>query len=315
MISYFTIGAFGTHTCKQTMFPYRTSLVFQALPTPLSGIGTRLVPHRSSNMKSHFYSSSLSGQPIPEEEEVSAYMTSSSCSSLENGSSFRYPPDLLGVSWGSYLQSDPPTRAGRSPKKVVINTTLKPPQSTQNLPPADKAPARSILRTPVAKEGTANRKLPVEALSEPHPLMHELHVLIEEVTSGREELRKYGIDTTPLTNFCDSLTTENYDLKQLVDQLERQGDVGKEVILGGVLKLVIQFLRSVLRSIVEEGKRLQEQATFLQHTGKQLSKLQENFMKEQEEVQQAVEDTKAQLALEKVGIVRGDTPTNITMGG
>lgn len=235
-------------------------------------------------------------------------MASSSCSSLEeneNGSSFRYPPDLLGVSWGSYLQSDPPTRAGRSPKKVVINTTPKPPQSTQHLPPADKVPARSILRTPVAKEG---RKLPVEALSEAHPLMHELHVLIKEVTSGREELKKYGIDTTPLTNFCDSLTTENYDLKQLVDQLESQGDVRKDVILGGVLKLVIQFLRSVLQSIVEEGKRLQEQATFLQHTGKQLNKLQENFMKEQEEVQQAVEDTKVQLALEKVGRVRGDTP-------
>ena len=255
-------------------------------------------------MKSHFYSSSLSGQPIPEEDEVLAYMTSSSCSSLEeneNGCSFRYPPDLLGVSWGSYLQSDPPTRAGRSPKKVVINTTQKPLQSTPHLPPADQAPTRSILRTPVAKESTAVRKPPGELLSEPHPLLHELHVLIDEITSSREEMGRRGIDTAPLSNFCDSLKTENFDLKQLADQLGTKQDTGKEVLLGGVLKVIIRFLRAVLRSIVEEGKRLQEQATFLQRTGKQLSKLQQNFMKEQEEAQQAVENTKAHLALEKVG--------------
>lgn len=248
-------------------------------------------------------SNSLSGRPTPREVEGLA-STASSCSSLGESENFRYPLDLLGVSWGSYLQSDPPTRGGdgsRSPKKVVINATPQPLQDKPN-PLSTEAPTTSILKSPVAKDGGAvhKRKLPGE-LTQPHPLLHELHVLIDEVVSTREEMRRCGIDSTPLSNLCDSLATANYDLKQLVDHFGNKMDAGREVLSSGVLKLIIQYLRTVLQSFVEEGRRLQEQARFLQQTGRHLSKTQQKFMKEQEAIQRAVDETKAQLMIEKVG--------------
>ena len=256
-------------------------------------------------MKGHLCSNSLPGRPTPREEGLAS--TTSSCSSLEENENFKYPLDLLGVSWGTYLQSDPPTRGSdgcRSPKKVVIDATPQPLQNNPNPLSTDKfqTPTSSILKSPVAKDGSAmhKRKLPGE-LTQPHPLLHELHVLIDEVLSTREEMRRCGIDSTPLSNLCDSLTTANYDLKQLIDQFGNKMDAGREVLSSGVLKLVIQYLRTALRSFVEEGRRLQEQARFLQQTGRHLSKVQQNFMKEQEAIQHAVDETKAQLMIEKVG--------------
>ena len=252
------------------------------------------------------YSNSLSGRPTPREAEGLA-STASSCSSLGESENFRYPPDLLGVSWGSYLQSDPPTRGGdgsRSPKKVVINATPQPLQDKPNPTSTDhfQAPTSSILKSPVAKDEGAvhKRRLPGE-LTQPHPLLHALHLLIDEVVSTREEMRRCGIDSTPLSNLCDSLATANYDLKQLVDHFGNKMDAGREVLSSGVLKLIIQYLRTALQSFVEEGRRLQEQARFLQQTGRHLSKTQQKFMKEQEAIQHAVDETKAQLMIEKVG--------------
>ena len=246
-------------------------------------------------MKSHFYNSSLSGRPIPEDDVLDEY-SSSSCSSLEgqNDSSFTYPQDLLGTSWGSYLHSVPPT-AGRSSRKVVINPD---PQPFQNkLPPvsADQASPRGILRTPVAKDvGETSPKV------QPHPLLQELQSLVSAVIGVKDKLGQDGMDNSPLSSLCDTLVTTHYELKQTLEQMSHSSDSSTDLLSSGFLQLVIKCLKTILQSLCEQGEKVQEQAVFLQQAGKQLSRNQRDFLKEHEELQCAIERSRAQLVIEKV---------------
>ena len=263
-------------------------------------------------MKSYYHSSVISSRPIPEDDVLDSYGTdSSSGSSLldeRNDSSLGYPPDLLGVSWGSYLHSVPPT-AGRSSRKVVINATPQPLET--KLPPisaasVEQSPTRSILRTPVVKEaGTVLVRPPKREekvsgeRSEPHPLFVELHALINEVASSKEKMGEYGIDITPLSSLCETLVTSQNEMKETVDQLVAVGSADSERLVA-TLRVVIQYLKALLQSLLEQGKKLQDQATFLQQTGRQMSKSQQSFMTEQEELQHAMERARAELAIERV---------------
>ena len=235
-------------------------------------------------MKSHLYNTSLSGQPIPE-DNVLEWAAGSSCTSLEDQ---EYPQDILGASWGSYLQSVPPT-AGRSSRKVVINAT---PQTAQNkFPPvstpcADQSPTRSILRTPLAKEGDP----------QPHPLLYDLQSLFNTLAATKERIGECGASNSPLVTLCDTLLGLRSDLKQAVALMASSNDANNN----RVLSVLMELFKRTIQSLAKQGKELQDQAVFLQQMGKQLNKSQMDFMREQEDVQRALESARAQVMIEKV---------------
>ncbi len=266
-------------------------------------------------MKSHFYNTRLSGNPIPEEDTLGS-ASESSCSSLGNDHPFTYPPDLLGTSWGSYLFSVPPT-AARSSRKVVINAT---PQ-TLKLPPISapstdqESPKRSILRTPVINDartvlGRASRPARVEQAGEgqPHPLLQGLQSLVNVAAKTKEKISHSGIDSAPLSTLCETLVSSQYDLRQnLVDRLsaedrdtETSGSTCSSVDSVGLLQLVFKCLEATLQSLAEQGEKLKEKSEFLQQTGKHLNRSQRDFMREQNALQQAVETARTQLTIEQV---------------
>lgn len=266
-------------------------------------------------MRSHFYNTSLSGRPIPEEDTLGSASGSSS-SSLDNDHSFAYPADLLGTSWGSYLFSGPPT-AARSSRKVVINATPQP----LKLPPISApsldqtSPKRSILRTPGVKEGgTAGGKVPLRLTArpdaheaaageqecgqdQPHPLLRGLQSLANAVAGVKEKLSYSGVDTTPLATLCEGLASSQHELRQTLEHSRFGEDSG---VGAGVLRLAFTCLEAALQRLAEQGEKLKEKADFLQKTGKQLNRTQKELLKEQQELQETVERASAHLSAEKV---------------
>ena len=248
-------------------------------------------------MKSHLYNSSVSGQPIPEDDVLEWAAGSSSTSLEDQEDSFKYPQDLLGTSWGSYLQSVPPT-AGQSSRRVVINVT---PQTTQtkfsplSSPSAVQSPTRSILRTPLVKEGDPRERSLSGRADEPHPLLNDLQSLFDTLATAKEKIGECGVSNSPLATLCGSLRS---DLKRAVALMVSSNDANNSKVLSVLLGL----FKRIIQSLAKQGKKLQEQAVFLQQMGKQLSRSQVDFMKEQEEVQRALESARAQLIIEKVSL-------------
>lgn len=281
--------------------------------------------------------SNLAGQVIPEDDEAT-----SGCGSIsgtdsspeereedeDDDKSLNYPPDLLGMSWGSYLHSGPPTRSGNNPlirghhhhmhstqgsvlKRVMVsNTTPKqfengdnsiPNSSDHHARPSPSVGSRSILDGKVDEEPAPNVGLPTH-VSQPRPLFSKLEILVRTLSSSKKELSKCGVETTPLIALSDAAHSSHYDLKQLVAELGDKKQFGSEILSSGVLHSVIDYLSAVLESLVVQGKKLNEQAVFLQKTGKQLGRNQHNFLQEQKEIQQAIESAREQLLLEKVSL-------------
>lgn len=262
-------------------------------------------------MKSHLYNSSVSGRPIPEDDVLEWAAGSSSTSLDEQEESFKYPQDLLGTSWGSYLHSLPPT-AGQSSRRVVINTT---PQTVQTkLPPlstpsAVQSPTRGILRTPLVKEGDPRgRKLSSRA-DEPHPLLSDLQSLFDTLATAKEKIGECGVSNSPLAALCDSLLGLRSDLKQAVSTMVSSSSDANN---SKVLSVLLGLFKRIIHGLAKQGKKLQEQAVFLQQMGKQLSRSQGDFMKEQEEVQHALESARAQLMIEKQELDERRTALNIS---
>lgn len=279
-------------------------------------------------MKSHRYGGSLSNHPIPEHNVLrespvgsddtlscAGSRSDSTCSSLreeENDSSVHYPPDLLGVSWGSYLHSGPPT-GGRTSRRVVINTepqtspskilSSASPVVTEEETVTSSSPSRSrprsILRTPVAKDASAGKLGPNAegngARSEPLPLLQALLSLVDSLSKARDELRGSGVDTSPLSSVCDAFEASSRRLKQA---LESEG--GRELAAGGMLQAAASCLEAVVLGIVRQGKLVQKEAAFLQQTGAQLGKSQQAFLQEQQDIRRGMETARAELMAEKV---------------
>ena len=245
-------------------------------------------------MKAHVFSSSLSGCPIPEDGELDymAAAAGTSYSSLDgqeedasDDGGVRYPSDLLGASWGSYLHpSAPPTRTGQAFKKVAVKTTSG---HSQNKPVS--ASADSI------KEGGAENG---------HPsllLLQELQALTTVVSSCKAELTRCGIDTSPLKVVVEPLFDS---LKEVLHQCAKQADAtrqsGLELVSIDVLHQVAEYMSSVVSSLLAQGQKMHEQAVLLQRTGKQLAHTQQSFLLDQQELQQVMKNARVQLDRDKV---------------
>ena len=286
------------------------------------------------------FNSSLHEQVIPEEGTVvysNTYIPSSSVSSSsldeeernsDNEGKFQYPQELLGMSWGSYLHSGPPTRVQTSTKAkgaaaVVVNdpptkyydsTLTDSPAKTATNQSSTDTEVHSILRrlkVPVndndeeATKAVKQAQHPAKTVklvcetdnSEPQDsqLYRKLRALIKSLSDCNAELERYGLETIPFDSPC-----------SLLSRLERdEGDSSKDAgsISDKLIHDVIEYLGEMAERLMKQGRKLNEQALFLQRTGKQLGKNQQSFMEEQALLAQAAEITQEQLMLEKVRIM------------
>lgn len=191
-----------------------------------------------------------------------------------------YPADLLGMSWGSYLNSGPPTRTGG--------------QLRAGLQAMEAGGEQSIQSEACACEA-------LKAVNEPHPLLQHLEGLMVALTRSKQELTKCGLDATPLTNLSGATLSSHSDLKQIVRALAKGGtNCDNVVITSDLMHNLVEYMREVLQGLVSQGRKLNVQAAFLQQTAKQLSRQQQECLKEQAKCQEAIDKDRILLNREKV---------------
>lgn len=209
---------------------------------------------------------------------------------------FKYPPELLGTSWGSYLFSVPPTATapGRSEKKVIIaeDVQAQNPDIKQNellvIPNHDQcSPKRSILRTPALKVAEASQSDPSarNEATQPHPLFHRLASSLQK---AQEALKSCGINSSPLS---EALTIVNKTQEQAI------GDADDSI------QSCRECIESVLKALVCQGKKMEEYALSLQHTAAVLSRNQRQFTRDHHEMQQMMETAFSHIMSQKVHAV------------
>lgn len=285
------------------------------------------------------FNNSLHEQVIPDQEEGTVvysniYTPSSSASSSsldgeEHNSDqegrFQYPQELLGMSWGSYLHSGPPTRVQTSTKvksgaAVVSDPSVKHNEvtdsSARTVTNRRSKEVHGILRTlqvPVNDDETTIKAIqhtqhPAKSVKlvceidkdserNDSQLYPKLRVLIQSLSDCYAELERYGLETIPMES-----------PNSLLSRLERarmpEGDNNKNTVVGSfsnkLIHDVIEYLEEMIKRLVKQGRKLNEQALFLQRTGKQLGRNQQSFMEEQALLAQAAETAQEQLLIEKV---------------
>lgn len=259
--------------------------------------------------------------------------SSSSSNSYGDNKGLQYPTENLGTSWGSYLQSGPPTRAGLAgghkkvrnhtetvneelaelgipvnikrskPKAVVfdpftqvrsIEDTSQPTTSTPevHVHPASKNNTMKELKT--QKE---NSEPPDTIVNYKKTLLKETQTLMEAINTSQQEIAKNGTNTDCLKALTAKDKTYS-NLRQLV--CEPINGNGVEVLSTGVLLDVIHYLTEVLNSLVQQSQKQLQHAESLQKSGRQLSKSQDRFFRDQHEIHKAIEEARMQLIKEQV---------------
>lgn len=231
--------------------------------------------------------------PTLEERELSSSSDGSSVSldyhQDQEGTAASYPVDLLGVSWGSYLNSQPPTRGGNHEAGQGGSTgdaALL--QNSAVLEGVSKVAPELVRTSPTGREGA----------NEPHPLLQHLEGLMTALIRSRQELTKCGLDVTPLIPLCNASIASHKDLKMLVMALSKDC---KEVVLNSdLVHNLVEYLREVLQGLIGQGRKLNVQAAFLQQSARQLSRKQQESLKEQHEMREAINKSRSRLDVEKV---------------
>lgn len=288
-------------------------------------------------MKAHLtFSSNPTDQPLPEHDGQKSlhYHGSSSsensCTASLNEQDednsqggFVYPADLLGTSWGSYLYSGPPTRSGL---KGVIKQSeaveTKPDQSITTVLRKSSAKSNGKEMTdfmleahPKAFMGATKdltqisenvsssdevvcdkrsqaldcQSNPPTARKQRYPLFGKVQGLVKIINTANETITKCGVNTNKLNTL---------KLCSKLEQLVSDGPICEDVPL--VYCEVTDCLTEVFQGLIEQSKMIQREASFIQRTGKKLNKAQEQFFKEQNELQRALEEARTQLDIEKV---------------
>ena len=266
---------------------------------------------------------------IPEEAKIdysNTYISSSSSDSYtsldknegdvelehETREKIQYPPDLLGVSWGSYLHSGPPTRAGLSHEpQTDVKTQLKDVKNTENdhsisvVSSHGDTSVHGILRALPVKQTTQQNhsvfpaksvKLVCESESKDEDsrlLLVKLQGLTKSLLECKAELEKCGLETAPLASLLLSLKKINPGANIIIHKHDHEEN-------GKVLSDVIEYLRKITESLTKQGRQLNEQAVFLQKAGKQLGRNHQSLLEEQAILEQAIKRAQQQLAQEKV---------------
>ena len=224
---------------------------------------------------------------------------------------FKYPPELLGTSWGSYLFSGPPTAHSRSGRKVVIaehSRTCSPGtdgRSGVRVPPAmgdQSSPKRGILRTPVLKSDHTSavaagespvaprtRATPTGAtsLTQPHPLFRHLLAALQ---AAQEGLDSCGVDNSPLSEACKLVRRKQHEVGgTTTTTTEDDAELANE-----------ECVKAVLEALVLQAGKMQEHALSLQQTAAVLSRSRRQFAREQQDMQQAMEAALSYIVTQKV---------------
>lgn len=197
-----------------------------------------------------------------------------------------YPPDLLGVSWGSYLYSGPPSRGelreNASFRALGENSTDQP--------------------SPSHRDGAAGK---TRASNEPHPLVQYLEELMSAVVRSKEELMKCGVDASSLAPLSDLSLDSHYNVLQMTMKSKKgQKELNQAVIDSGMFENITKYVKEVLSQVVEHGKRTSKQANFLQHTARKLNENHQQTLNEQKSIQESIRDSRAKLELERQGLER-----------
>ena len=287
------------------------------------------------------FNDSLREQVVPEEDTaVNSYTyipsSSASTSSLDDDEpqtsdhegKFQYPQELLGMSWGSYLHSGPPTRVQTSTKaKGAAMVVSHPPikhNTVTDSQPTETAPNQSgtetetevhgILRTlqvPMNDSGEESTKVvkhPAKTVKlvcevdkseltskDNNHLYLKLQALTKSLTDCKVELERCGLEIMPLESPSSLLSRLERDRRPRGDDDKKAGSLSDKLIHD-----VIEYLREMAKGLAKQGRKLNEQALFLQRTGKQLGRNQQSFMEEQALLTQAAERAQEQLIIEKV---------------
>ena len=275
------------------------------------------------------FNNSLHEQVIPEEGTVvysNTYTPSSSISSSslddkeqnsDHEGKFQYPQELLGMSWGSYLHSGPPTRVQTSTKTKAAIVVSDQPSKHNAVTAQSGTEVHGILRTlqvPVNDdEATAqaikHAQHPAKTVklackldnSEPKEsqlhLIQKLQALIKSLSDCNAELERHGLETLPLEPPSSLLSKLERDKRPEGDDNKDTGSLSNKLIHD-----VIEYLGEMAKRLVKQGRKLNEQALFLQRTGRQLGRNQQSFMEEQVLLAQAAERAQEQLMIEKVRV-------------
>ena len=266
-----------------------------------------------------------------------------------------YPADLLGVSWGSYLNN-----SGRASGEFYHHHRhhnhglLRRSEALQSLADDDDDEDEDGPTTPHASscqpaaalpnvgspalEGSESHpseskkrkkdkknKVPVQQgpegasssdQDEPHPLLQHLEGLMTELARSKQELSKCGLNTMPLTNLLSTTLSSHQDLKQIVKALAKVGaSCNNAMITSDLVHNLVEYLREVLQGLVAQGKKLSVQVAFLQHTAKSLAGKQQEIAKEERRCREDMDGARAKLELERVSDGRGREARQKGRGG
>ena len=270
---------------------------------PADGVQERLIPEEAHLDYSNVYISSGSSNSSTSLDKDEAEIEH------DTGEKIQYPQDLLGASWGSYLHSGPPTRAGHGAQRDVkaklreINTMLND-ADTGSTGLGQGEGVHGILRALPVKHTTQHKqgvhpaksvKLVCEDQSKQEDsqyLLEKLQGLLKALSECKAELEKCGLETAPLASTL--LSLEKFNPGQDSQGVSKQDDHGR------LLSDIIEYLSKITESLAKEGRQLNEQALFLQKAGKQLGKNHMSLLEEQAILEQAIQRAQEQLRLEKV---------------
>lgn len=194
------------------------------------------------------------------------------------------------MSWESYLNSGPPTWTGGQLRAAGLQA-----HTLQGLATGGGESSHSVS---ILSEGKSVGK---EDDNEPHPLLQHLEVLMVALTRSKQELLKCGLDTTPLTSLCGATLSSHSELKRIVKTLAKGGtNCNNIVITSDLMHNLVEYMREVLQGLISQGRKLNVQAAFLQQTAKQLSRQQQECLKEQTKNQEAIDHDRIIFNHEKV---------------
>lgn len=248
--------------------------------------------------------------PTVEEQDADSQLCSSSGSSLSSHSHHgedggeSYPADLLGMSWGSYLNSGPPTRhGGGSPMRLSMRKN-KANQPKDQLWSSTAGHEDLPQTKSEAEMGKGSSKRPEASANEPHPLLQHLQGLMTVLIRSKRELSKCGLDVTSLSTLCSSTLSSHNDLKELVKTLSQEDTNYNEILLSSdLVHNLIEYMRDILNGLISQGRKLNVQAAYLQQTARQLNRDQKDAIREQKAALEDIENAKAQLEMERVSNV------------
>jgi len=201
------------------------------------------------------------------------------------GNNSTYPVDLLGVSWGSYLQSTPPSRSdgsGASEERGSVEKDL--PGKATDL-------------------SAGHRKVVGEGSHEPHPLQEQLSELMKEIVKYKEEMAMYGMDPSSLSSVSDLSLESQYNALQATMNDPTSNSHEAALLDSKLLEGVVRYAREVLAHIVQQGKITAKQSRFLQRTAKKLNENHQKTLTGQKSIQQIIRDDQVKLEAERVSVV------------